>query len=77
VLITESEGALVVQSESEMKWLPLDGIFQMFSSSDTWTVLHLDGSVLTIPTDAITGEQVNYLKSFARRAAAARAEQQS
>ena len=53
--------------------LPLDGIFQVFRAGDTWTVLHLDGTVLTIPADAITAEQVDYLKSFARRSAAARA----
>ena len=62
-----------MRSGGETKWLPLDGVFQVFRTGDTWTVLHLDGTVLTIPADAITAEQVEYLKSFARRAAAARA----
>lgn len=62
---------LKVQIDAERRHLPLDGIIQVFRSEDgsTWTVLHLDGSVLTIPSDAISGEQLDYLKSFARRAA--------
>jgi hypothetical protein len=70
-------GELEVRSAGEVQRHPLDGVFQVFRSGDAWTVLHLDGSVLTIPADAITAEQIEYLKSFARRAAAARAEPQS
>lgn len=70
-------GELEVRSAGEVQRLSLDGIFQVYRSGDTWTVLHLDGTVLTIPVDAISVEQVDYLKSFARRAAAARAEAQS
>lgn len=77
VVVTESEGEMGVQSGGETKWLPLDGVFQVFRDGDAWTVLHLDGTVLTIPAGAISGEQVEYLKSFARRAAAARAQPQS
>jgi hypothetical protein len=49
----------------------LEGIIQVFRSEEgtSWTVLHMDGSVLTIPAEAITAEQLDYLKSFARRAA--------
>jgi hypothetical protein len=49
----------------------LDGIIQVFRSEEgtSWTVLHMDGSVLTIPAEAITAEQIDYLKSFARRSA--------
>lgn len=65
---------LEVRSAGVVRRLPLDGIFQVFRSGDAWTVLHLDGSVITISANAITAEQVGYLKSFARRAAAARAE---
>jgi hypothetical protein len=68
---------LEVVSCGETKRLPLDGVFQVFRSDDTWTVLHLDGTVLTIPTNAINNDQLDYLRSFARRAAAARAEPQS
>jgi hypothetical protein len=68
---------LEVRSGCEVKHLSLDGIFQVFRTGDVWTVLHLDGSNLTIPVDAINADQVGYLKSFARRAAAARAEAQS
>jgi hypothetical protein len=53
--------------------LPLDGIVQVFRAEDgTWTVLHLNGSVVTIPAAAITDAQLDYLKGFARRAAARR-----
>jgi hypothetical protein len=69
VLVDETQ--LGVRVEDEQRWLPLDGIIQVFRSEDgtTWTVLHFDGSVITIPADAVTGEQLDYLKSFARRAA--------
>jgi hypothetical protein len=51
--------------------LSLDGIFQVCRSESgtTWTVLHLDRTVLTIPAEAITSEQLDFLKSFALRAA--------
>ena len=61
---------LEVTSDGETKTLPLDGIFQVFRSNDTWTVLHLDGIVLTIPTSAITNDQLDYLRVFARRRSA-------
>jgi hypothetical protein len=65
-----------VASAGEVKALPLGGLFQVFRSGDAWTVLHLDGTVLTIPAGAITDEQVAYLRTFAHRTAAAlRAEQ--
>ena len=51
--------------------LALVGIFQVFRSegSATWTVLHMDGTVLTIPAAAIAVQELDYLKSFALRAA--------
>jgi hypothetical protein len=52
--------------------LPLEGIIQVFLTGTAWTVLHFDGTVLTIPAHAITEEQIDYLKSFARTAAAER-----
>ena len=73
VTVTESEAELVVQSGSATEFHPLDGVFQVYRSGDIWTVLHLDGTVLTIPADAITPEQVDYLKAFVRRCAAVRA----
>ena len=66
------DGWLTVQSGWAVKWLPLDGVFQVYRSDDVWTALHLDGSVMTIPAGAITAEQIEYLKSFARRAASTR-----
>ena len=73
VEVIADDAGLEVRTGGAAKWLPLDGIFQVFRSGGVWTVLHLDGSVLTIPADAISGEQVEYLRSFARRSAAARA----
>jgi hypothetical protein len=74
VLVDES--AYGVRMCGEERWHALDGIIQVFRSEGgtTWTVLHLDGSVLTVPASAITAEQLDYLKSFARRAALERAE---
>jgi hypothetical protein len=65
-LIADAVG-LEVRSGGEVKRLPLDGIFQVFPSGDVWTVLHLDSTVLTISADAITAEQVDFLRTFAHR----------
>ena len=73
--VLADDAGLEVRTGGAAKWFRLDGVFQVFRSGDAWTVLHLDGSVLTIPVEAITAEQVEYLKSFARRAAAIRGEQ--
>ena len=74
VEVLAGAGELEVRSAGRVQRLTLDGIFQVYRSGDTWTVLHLGGSELAIPAGAISAEQVDYLKSFARRAAAARAE---
>ena len=68
-VVVEDERFEVVIDGSH-RWLALDGIFQVFRSETgaTWTILHLDGTVLTIPADAIALEQLDYLKSFALRA---------
>ena len=77
VEIAETTAEVVVEEErlgvlidGNRRWLDLGGIFQVFRSETgtTWTILHLDGTVLTIPDDAITGEHLDYLKSFALRA---------
>lgn len=73
VEVVAAAADLEVRSAGEARRLPLSGVFQVFRAGDTWTVLHLDGTVLTIPAGAITAEQVEYLRSFARKAAAARA----
>ena len=55
-------------------WLYLDGVIQVCRSDSgrTWTLLHLNGSILTIPADAIGPEQLDFLKGFALRAWRAR-----
>ena len=57
--------------DTDRRWLALDGIFQVYRSENgaVWTVLHLDGTVLTIPADVIASDQLDYLKSFAMRGA--------
>lgn len=51
-------------------WLFLDGVIQVYrtDSGRAWTLLHLNGSVLTIPTEAITAEQIGFLQTFALEA---------
>ena len=73
VEVSVDETHCEVVTRGERRKLALAGIFQVFRADGTWTVLHLDGSVLTVPVDAITREQIEYLKSFAQRAAIARA----
>lgn len=57
--------------------LPIGGIIQVFREGNAWTVLHYNGPILTIPIEAITDEQIDYLKSFASNAAAERKAAQS
>lgn len=72
VEVDVADGELTLTSDAERLQLPLEGIVQVFRDGGVWTVLHLDGTALAIPADAIAAEQVDYLKSFARRAAAER-----
>jgi hypothetical protein len=73
-IIVDKTQLVVRVDDEERRELPLDGIIQVFRSEDrsTWTVLHLDGSVILIPAEAISEEQLEYLKEFARRALARR-----
>ena len=66
------DSKLETQTRQRKLSLPLKGIIQVFRTGDDWTVLHFNGAGLTIPADAITEEQVDYLKSFARNALAER-----
>ena len=77
VEVSVDETHCEVVTRGERQKLALSGIFQVFRADRTWTVLHLDGSVLTVPAGAIAHEQIEYLKSFARRAVSARVEPQS
>ena len=72
--LSVDETEMELRAGGEVRRLPLDGVFQVFRSGEVWTVLHLDGTVLTIPAGAMTPEQADYLRSFARRLAATRAE---
>jgi hypothetical protein len=69
--VVVEDDRMSVRIDDDEHWLALDGIFQVCRSEggSTWTVLHLDGTVLTIPADAIALEELDYLKSFALRAA--------
>ena len=73
VELTADDVVLEVRTRGARRELPLDGIIQVFRSGDVWTVLHLDGTALSVPLDAVTPEQVEFLRAFAhRRLAAAR-----
>lgn len=61
-----------VRSEGTTRRLPLGGVIQVFRTGDAWTVLHHDRTALLIPASAISAEQVDFLKSFARRGAVER-----
>lgn len=74
VEVCVANGRLSVTAAGERRERSLAGIFQVFRSDDVWTVLHLDGSVLTIPVGAISDEQIRYLRALAHRTAARRAE---
>jgi hypothetical protein len=72
VVMFIDDSKLEMQTRQKLLSLPLNGIIQVFRTGDDWTVLHFNGAGLTIPADAITEEQVDYLKSFARNAAVER-----
>ncbi len=74
VEIAVNGDSLTMLIAGKRRVLPLEGIIQVFRTEGeaSWTLLHADGSVILIPSAAITSEQVDYLKSFALRAAAAR-----
>ena len=71
VEVVVEDTRLGILVDGNRRWLDLDGIFQVYRSEtgSTWTALHLDGTVLTIPSDAIALDQLDYLKSFAHRSA--------
>ncbi len=48
-------------------WLYLEGVIQVYRTAGrrTWTLLHINGSVLLIPAAAIREEQVQFLQRFA------------
>jgi hypothetical protein len=71
VAVVVEDDRLGVRIDDDERSLALDGIFQVCRSEggSTWTVLHLDGTVLTIPAEAIALDQLDYLKSIALRAA--------
>jgi hypothetical protein len=65
-VVVEADRMGVVVADDRV-WLYLDGVIQVYRSagSRTWTLLHLNGSVLLIPRSAITAEQVAFLQGFA------------
>ena len=71
VELTVGDGELVARVGPDTRRLTLEGIIQVFRVEGTpdWTVLHLDGSAFTVPGDAVTAEQLDYLKALALRAA--------
>src|SRR5262245_40177494 len=72
VEVSVDETELVVTVGDARRRLPLDGIIQVCRSGSDWTVLHRDGSEVTIPADVIAANQLDFLKGFALRAFAER-----
>ena len=72
VEISVDASDLRLQVGEKSSVLPLGGIIQVFPSGNSWTILHFGGEALTIPADVISEAQIEYLKSFARSAAAER-----
>jgi hypothetical protein len=74
VEVVVDDKALEVAVEGGRRRLPLEGVIQVYRVEGTadWALLHADGTALTIPAGAATAEQLDYLKGFALRAAAAR-----
>jgi hypothetical protein len=72
VEMSVDDSHLAVKTGKKRLLLPLSGIIQVFRTGNAWTILHFNRSVLTIPADVVTEEQIDYLKSFARNAAAER-----
>ena len=71
VEVTVDEEELTVCVAGEARQLPLDGVIQVYRAEGEtdWTVLHLDGTAITLPAGSVTAEQLDYLKAFALRAA--------
>jgi hypothetical protein len=62
------ENAAGILAGGERWYLFLDGILDIRRfRDDTWTVQHYNGTVLHIAADAITEEQVDYLKAAMER----------
>ncbi len=72
VEVVVDETQLEMRAGRQRLILPLEGIIQVFRSGRSWTVLHFNGSALSIPAAAIQEAQVDYLKAFARTALAQR-----
>jgi hypothetical protein len=50
----------------------LDGIISIAKyQSDVWTIQHWNGTVINIPSDIVTEEQLNYLRDAAQRGSSA------
>jgi hypothetical protein len=74
VEVVVDETTLDVLVGEDLRRLTLEGVIQVYRIEGTsdWALIHGDGPSLTIPAGAATAEQLDYLKGFARRAAAAR-----
>lgn len=65
------EKALGFLGGNERWWIFLDGIIDFGQIiEDTWTLRHYNGTVIHIPTDAITPAQVEYLQAALANASA-------
>jgi hypothetical protein len=63
-----NENAIGILAEGERLWMPLDGILQIDKlCKDTWTIYHHNGTIISIPAELITNEQIGFMKYVAER----------
>lgn len=71
--IRVEENGLGFMAGKERLWLFLDGVTRVYQPrSDIWTVCHHNGTMITIPSDKITPEQLEHIRSGPERMKARR-----
>jgi hypothetical protein len=66
--IRVEENVLGFMGKTERLWVFLDGVTRVYQPrSDIWTVWHHNGTLITIPSDKITPEQIEYIRSGPKR----------
>lgn len=76
--IRVEENGLGFMAGKERLWVFLDGVTRVYQPrSDIWAVCHHNGTLVTIPSDKITPEQLEHIRSGPERMKAKRKAQQS
>lgn len=76
--IRVEENGLGFMAGKERLWIFLDGVTRVHQPrADIWTVCHHNGTLITIPSDKITPEQIEHIRSGPERMKAKRKAQPS